>query len=355
MKSSPSDHKEAAAKAASYWLVSLEEDPDDPTLKRQFQSWLNADAENAVAWKNASEVYEMMLLTSPKSTDQWPVEAASGETIARSSFSPQAVTVSQTMRPSRRDSGRHGSARRVVRRAVLGGIAASIAACFMVIFAPSILLHVTADNVTGSGETETVTLSDGSLIYLGPDSAVTINEIAQNHRDVELLRGEAFFVVTPDPNRPFQVHSGDIVTTVLGTSFDVHLGEDNASVGVREGHVAVAGNISNMGIAEELTAGDWIRITKSGEVQRGNMPLDFIAACMDGQIVARDRILSDVVDDLRRHFSGTILLADVDLAKKRVSGVYNTNDPQAALSAIVGAHGGRVTKISPWLLVVSAG
>jgi len=217
------------------------------------------------------------------------------------------------------------------------------------------LLHVTADNVTGSGETETVTLSDGSLIYLGPDSAVTINEIAQNHRDVELLRGEAFFVVTPDPNRPFQVHSGDIVTTVLGTSFDVHLGEDNASVGVREGHVAVAGNISNMGIAEELTAGDWIRITKSGEVQRGNMPLDFIAAWMDGQIVARDRILSDVVDDLRRHFSGTILLADVDLAKKRVSGVYNTNDPQAALSAIVGAHGGRVTKISPWLLVVSAG
>jgi transmembrane sensor len=61
--------------------------------------------------------------------------------------------------------------------------------------------------------------------------------------------------------------------------------------------------------------------------------------------------MADVVDDLRRYFAGSIVLVDADLAARRVTGVYNLADPVGALRAIVGAHGGSVRQVSPWLLL----
>ena len=74
---------------------------------------------------------------------------------------------------------------------------------------------------------------------------------------------------------------------------------------------------------------------------------------MQGQIVARDRPLADVVNDLRRYHVGAIFLTDSDFGAQRVSGVYNLGKPVAALQAIAAAHGGVARAISPWVLVVS--
>jgi transmembrane sensor len=40
-------------------------------------------------------------------------------------------------------------------------------------------------------------------------------------------------------------------------------------------------------------------------------------------------------------------------ARERVTGVYNTADPIEALRGLVQAHGGRVTQITPWVLVLT--
>tara|TARA_R110002096_G_scaffold419079_3_gene623518 strand:- start:1912 stop:2904 length:993 start_codon:yes stop_codon:yes gene_type:complete len=64
-------------------------------------------------------------------------------------------------------------------------------------------------------------LSDGSIVWLKSDSKLTYpDEFAQNSREVH-LEGEAFFDVFRDENRPFIIHTQDLITKVLGTSFNV--------------------------------------------------------------------------------------------------------------------------------------
>ncbi|WP_143156078.1 FecR family protein [Cyclobacterium lianum] len=66
-----------------------------------------------------------------------------------------------------------------------------------------------------------INLSDGSIVWLKSDSRLYYPEkFDQNSREVR-LEGEAFFDVVHDKSRPFIIHSGDMITKVLGTSFNV--------------------------------------------------------------------------------------------------------------------------------------
>ena len=99
----------------------------------------------------------------------------------------------------------------------------------------------------------------------------------------------------------------------------------------------------------------WAHIGKAGRVERGAVAPDEVASWLNGQIVARNRPMTNVIEEIRRYYSGRIVLLDGALGARRVTGVYNPSDPVAALRAVAGTHGGRVREISPWLLVVSGG
>ena len=96
-----------------------------------------------------------------------------------------------------------------------------------------------------------------------------------------------------------------------------------------------------------LQPGDWARLGRAGAVERGTVQTDEVAPWLHGQIVARDRAMADVVDELRRYYRGMIVVADDSLRGRRVTGVYNLSDPKEALSAIVGAHGGSCGRCRP--------
>lgn len=91
---------------------------------------------------------------------------------------------------------------------------------------------------------ETVTLPDGSVITLSPQSSVHFpKQFAGDKREV-YLEGEAFFEVTKNPQQPFLVYYNDIVTKVLGTSFTINTNSKtgNIEVSVRTGSVQVYEN-----------------------------------------------------------------------------------------------------------------
>jgi|GEM_PF-2595084 len=89
--------------------------------------------------------------------------------------------------------------------------------------------HTIADSlhheVNTSGKEKKLTLPDGTLILLANQSALTWREPFTHHRAIS-MSGKAFFQVNSDPQHPFTVISGDISTTVLGTSFDVNTHHD---------------------------------------------------------------------------------------------------------------------------------
>ncbi|HVI47270.1 MAG TPA: FecR domain-containing protein [Chitinophaga sp.] len=73
---------------------------------------------------------------------------------------------------------------------------------------------------TGSTEYKTCKLTDGTMVWLSPQSTLKVFAQAGAERIVE-LNGEAFFDVHTDMERPFVVRTAKLHTTVLGTSFNI--------------------------------------------------------------------------------------------------------------------------------------
>jgi ferric-dicitrate binding protein FerR (iron transport regulator) len=83
------------------------------------------------------------------------------------------------------------------------------------------------------------TLSDGSVITLNKNSALTYPEKFSANTRTVALQGEAFFNVTPDKSKPFVIEAGDVRIRVVGTSFNVRTENGSTEVIVATGVVQV--------------------------------------------------------------------------------------------------------------------
>ncbi len=75
--------------------------------------------------------------------------------------------------------------------------------------------------VSMAGQRTKILLPDSSIVHLNSGATIRYPEkFVGNRRDVE-LKGEAFFKIKRNVDKPFTVNSGNFKTTVLGTSFSV--------------------------------------------------------------------------------------------------------------------------------------
>lgn len=97
------------------------------------------------------------------------------------------------------------------------------------------------EQTNNTSESKTIVLEDGTSVVLQPRSTLQYpRHFAQQGRYV-YLTGQAFFEVKRDVHRPFLVHTQELITRVLGTSFHVRnvAGEAAMSVQVKSGKVSV--------------------------------------------------------------------------------------------------------------------
>lgn len=88
-----------------------------------------------------------------------------------------------------------------------------------------------------------ILLSDGSKIRLAPASRLSFPEqFNEGGTRAVYLSGEAYFDVARNPDRPFLVYSNELITKVLGTSFNIRAYErdQDVVVNVTSGKVAVS-------------------------------------------------------------------------------------------------------------------
>ncbi|WP_162633346.1 FecR family protein [Echinicola strongylocentroti] len=115
---------------------------------------------------------------------------------------------------------------KTTRRLPLVNIAASLLLALAVSYILYASLHKSpalemVEKTTSFGQTSTIQLEDGSIIWLNAGSTVSYpKHFPSGSRQVTLL-GEAFFEVQPDASRPFVVSTPMMTTTVLGTSFNI--------------------------------------------------------------------------------------------------------------------------------------
>lgn len=104
------------------------------------------------------------------------------------------------------------------------------------------------------------TLPDGSMVTLNKRSLLSYPEKFKGSKREVVLKGEAFFNVSPDKKKPFIIYTGETAITVVGTSFNVKNIDGNIEVVVETGIVRVTKN----GNTIELKAGE--RTTISPQV-----------------------------------------------------------------------------------------
>lgn len=319
---------------ATDWLLALSERSVDRQLRARFQQWLDADPRHVEVWEGLNHSYDLI----GKTRSEW-VDSGLGT-----------AQFAQSERRRRRRVPRLLDAARGPRRLGRGGIVAIAASMALAAWlAPDAILALRADYRTGTGELRTAVLADGSTARLGPGSAIGVRYV-DGERRIDLLAGEALFEVMPNKARPFRVHAGNVTVTVLGTGFDVRRLGSHTEVGVQHGRIRVdrpdgAGSVV-------LGAGDVATVDSGGGLASDHVPPALVASWSLGEVNARDRTVADVIDDIRPWYRGRIVVASRALGERRVNGVYNPRDPAKAVRSIIAALGGRVTQITPWLIIV---
>jgi transmembrane sensor len=182
---------------------------------------------------------------------------------------------------------------------------------------------------TGVGERLAIRLADSSVVTLGPVSTVRYGA-----RSVALLEGVADFNVVHDAARPFRVHAKNAVVTDVGTEFVVraYAADSGVHVSVTSGVVAVSGGASD---SVELGAGQVALVTANGRAAMvTGASAQTLAAWLHDQLVFDDVPLSTVATELGRWFDVQLRIPDQQLARRRLSAVYNRPTLSGVLDAI---------------------
>ena len=172
---------------------------------------------------------------------------------------------------------------------------------------------------TGWGEKMTFQLPDGSVVELNSGSSLSFPAaFSGDDRTVE-LHGEGFFKVVKDNEKPFNVISGNLMTTVLGTSFDVNMRENQIKVALLEGKVRVGkiGNVQKIYLTPGQSA-----VLRKDELRRQMFDSLATMAWKRDEIIFQKEPLADAFNKLENWYGVTIAVAsDVDM-QKSVSGVF---------------------------------
>ncbi|WP_394222315.1 FecR family protein [Alteromonas gracilis] len=202
---------------------------------------------------------------------------------------------------------------------------------------------------TKAGEHKSISLEDGSTLWLNTNSQVNI-AFTDTSRVIQLVKGELHIEVAKDKSRPLNVLAAGKAIQAVGTAFNVQYHRGDLELVVTEGVVEVASytlnkangkTIINPIITPQATPLTLVEGEKSllslpnsaiETVSREDITNDL--SWREGKIVFRGESLIDVIEEVSRYTDKTVVLGDSALANMQVAGLFNTNDVDALIAAL---------------------
>lgn len=314
---------QTARDQAIAWLLRLRDAPADTQSRRAFAAWLAADPSHQTAYRQVQAQWDWM------------------EPLKQQSF--RARDAALRYRPTaRQSSGRKWLIYAAAATVLLGvGLA---------IFSPQGWYGFPHSYNTGKGQRQVLALSDGSELELNTDTEVRVH-FNHTQRHVDLIRGEAFFKVTHNADRPFSVRAGNLSVRDIGTAFDVYKQADRVSVAVQEGVVEMAGQ----GESRELKAGQQLAYGDDERfVPATANDIASATAWRQGQLIFNGRRLIEVLAEIGRYHDVQIRLPDPKLAELRVNGSFRTEQLDSMLNAVTALLPVNVKRIGEREIVLEA-
>ncbi len=312
------------ADAARNWLIYLYSEEADEQGRARFSAWLDASPAHAAAYARAEQLWR----------DIASIENIDANVIA----DPKSARVGSR----------------------LAGSPAELPAWWMSWFGhrgfsvASLLLVAgiwwginytsveTQQYATGTGvdKQQTVLLADGSQVTLDASSTIT-SHFSGSRRDVELLRGSAYFDVVSDKDRAFTVTVAGNEVRVLGTAFDVRRRAGDIQISVTEGAIQVLPG-EELKPAErpvktvlKLAAGQQVTATLDGKIgEITGFNAEKTLAWRDGRLVYDNARLSDVVADINRYRLKKVELADESLGDIRITTAFSIDQSNQVLTGL---------------------
>jgi len=180
------------------------------------------------------------------------------------------------------------------------------------------------------GHRHCIILSDGTRVQLNSGSRLVFPaEFSDKNREV-YLKGEGYFEVFKNSNKPFIVKTDFVDIKVLGTVFNISAYEDEqiASTVLVEGKVVVSQKNKLFGLTEKnLSPGQgcfYSSETKTSDIRNVNV-YDYIS-WKDGVFLFKDKALINIVSRLEKYYHKKILIEEGILPNTLISGKLVLSD-----------------------------
>lgn len=303
--------------------------------RREVERWAAQDPSR----RAQLEELQSLWAAAEKPARRWEVDAAWKRASARMPTA-ESATSKQQQRQRSRSAHRRTRRRKARLQQLVSALTIAVAiGVSLWLYAPTPDEQGSAERLqsinTQPAEQARLRLSDGTLIHLNVDSQIEYPKGFLADTRTVRLEGEAYFEVTPDADRPFEVITAGAVTRVLGTMFTVEARSDTASarVAVREGRIAIGSRTDSVRL--ELGAGELGAVSPSGNLSRRRpQAIDHHFRWIDGQLAFRAAPLREVATRLGRWYGADIRIADPSIAGRRLTATFEHESLDEALSAI---------------------
>jgi transmembrane sensor len=314
--------------AAAEWYALLVCGEATSADRTRWQHWLDADAEHRQAWSYVESVDRRMLMPLQQTADP--------------RLTSDSLWAAQHRLLKRR--------RVLARVAAIAGIGVLGWSAWYREQLGQFLSVMAAAHRTGTGEIREVALEDGTHVWLNTASAFDA-DYQPALRRLHLAAGEVLVTTAADALRPFVVDTTQGRLRALGTRFTVRLEDDKTFLAVYQGKVEI--RTAGSGTTVVLGAGQQTLFDRDA-IQPAVRADTARQAWSQGQLIAWDLPLDEVVKELRRYYSGHLGVAP-ELAKQRIFGTYPLHDVPATLDMLAEAVHARVRRPLPWWISLEAG
>lgn len=302
---------------AHRWLVLLQDESATPEDRARFETWRGGHPTHGMAWQRATALWSELDNVVPALRQATPLSAIGGNIAPAPASTVFRSAVSNRPRPA------------AIGRRRLFQVAAGIAA--VALGGSYLATHpgLFADYRTALAERRLITLADGSNVELGSNTSLSVTYEPAVRR-LTLHDGEAFFAAASDPARPFIVRAGGGEIRALGTAFNVKYQRDRVVVTVIEHAVEITfGNSSvRLGPGEQLSFGN-VRLSAPEPAD-----LAAVEAWRRYRMFFNETPLGEAVAEIERYRPGRILVTDAAVAAIPVTGIFRTDQADAALQTI---------------------
>ena len=236
------------------------------------------------------------------------------------------IDVERSLRQFKRrmHAGRRISLRRsAVRIAAAAVIAAVLLAGGLTTVLLSKRLAQPVTVVTQLGERSQVVLPDGTKVWLNSSSSVEyVAPFFSRQRRVK-MEGEAYFEVEHDARRPFVVVTGQVVSTVLGTTFNVHAysEDENYQITLATGSLLVDGGPESRSVRLRPGEQGFFERT-SGLLSLRRVNVEQVLSWQEDRLYFRAEPLASIARSLERQFNVDITIPDERLRRICFTGEF---------------------------------